>query len=217
MYRIKKILNYIKSIYYRYFKTIDTKLNKYDTYEEYVKHQLVKTQDPERVKLWLNDEWDIKCKGFLSIFNRHQKYISNCSNAICLGARTGQEVKVLRDMGIDATGIDLQEFPPFTIEGDIHDLKFEDGSFDLLFTNIVDHSLYPKIMVSEIERVLKVGGIAIIHFQVMIGVKEDNFTETKIFNEDSLKSYFKKSNLLENNTISNIHDPMDKELIFKRI
>lgn len=35
--------------------------------------------------------------------------------------------------------------------------------------------------------------------------------------EDSLKSFFKKSNLLKNNTISNIHDPMDKELFLKRI
>ena len=51
--------------------------------------------------------------------------MKDVKKGVCLGSRTGQEVKALIDLGIDAIGIDLVEFPPYTIVGDVHNMQFE--------------------------------------------------------------------------------------------
>ena len=35
-------------------------LNKYKNYSDYIKHQKDKTTNPEKIKMWLGEEWDIK-------------------------------------------------------------------------------------------------------------------------------------------------------------
>jgi len=53
------------------------------------------------------------------------------------------------------TGIDHPE--------DIHELPYEDESFDLVFCNhVLEHTLSPAIVISEMRRVLKGEGIMII-------------------------------------------------------
>ena len=74
---------------------------------------------------------------------------------LCFGARTGQEVVALNEIGMEAKGIDIVPQEPYVIKGDIHDAPFVDDTFDFVFTNIVDHSIYPQKFMSEIERVLK--------------------------------------------------------------
>src|SRR3546814_7440693 len=88
----------------------------------------------------LGEEWRSKIDGFKSIFRRNDAVIQGCQKALCLGARTGQEVVALEELGLDAFGIDLVPCPPHVEAGDIHNLRFEDASFDLIFTNIVDRS-----------------------------------------------------------------------------
>ncbi len=68
-------------------------------------------------------------------------------------------------MGSDAIGIDICPHPPHVIEADMHDLPFEDETFDFIFSNVFDHALYPEKKVSEIERVLKKGGKVVLHIQ----------------------------------------------------
>lgn len=86
--------------------------HRYGRYEEYVAHQTEKTTDPDRVGRWLGAEWEVKLSGFKQVFERNKEYLAHASTALCLGARTGQEVKALIDIGIDATGIDLIAFHP---------------------------------------------------------------------------------------------------------
>ena len=128
-----------------------------------INKQLEKTLDPNRIKKWKGREWQIKVDGFRHLFKRNEEFLQNKKNSICLGARTGQEVFVLRELGLDSIGIDLVEFPPYTIKGDIHNLFYEDGIFDLVFTNILDHSLYLQKFISEMERVSTKGGIIILN------------------------------------------------------
>src|SRR3546814_1114234 len=97
----------------------------------------------------LGEEWRSKIGGFKSIFRRNDAVIQGCQKALCLGARTGQEVVALEELGLDAIGIDLVPCPPHVEAGDIHNLRFEDASFDLIFTNIVDHSIDPSKFFSE--------------------------------------------------------------------
>src|SRR3546814_7132925 len=111
----------------------------------------------------LGEEWRSKIGGFKSIFRRNDAVIQGCQKALCLGARTGQEVVALEELGLDAIGIDLVPCPPHVEAGDIHNLRFEDASFDLIFTNIVDHSIDPSKFFSEIERVCAPGGVIMIH------------------------------------------------------
>ena len=101
-----KKFNYFDKIFFQ--KNIIF-LNKYNEYADYLEHQN-KTMNPSKIKLWKGEEWEIKYIGFLEIFNRNKKYIANKNNVICLGARTGQEVKALIDLEIDAVGIDLVPF-----------------------------------------------------------------------------------------------------------
>lgn len=146
-------------------KKID--IRQYENYEEYVAHQKSKAPHGSDLHIALSkggSKWDDDCEGFRRIFTEHQELLDCRKKALCLGARTGQEVFVLQELGLtDTIGIDLNDDPPLVIEGDVHDVPFEDNSFDFVFSNIFDHVLYPEKFVSEIERVLSPGGYCMLH------------------------------------------------------
>ena len=153
----------------------------YDNYEDYIKFQKQKTEDPTKRKKWLNEEWRSKIDGFKHEFSRLSNFLTHDKRCLCLGARTGQEVVALNELGLsDVVGIDIVPNEPHVILGDIHNLGFEDNSFDFIYTNIIDHSVDPQKMISEAERVMKVGGIMMI--QVQVGIHQDEYTEFMIDN-----------------------------------
>lgn len=186
----------------------------YSRYDEYVARQKEKTLDPERVKNWLGDKWDEKVDDFRRIFEADAEYVKGRRNALCLGARTGQEVKALRDMGVSAIGVDLVAFEPYTEEGDVHDLKYADESFDLLFSNIFDHCLYPDRFCSEMERVTQPGGVIIL--QLQIGRKMDEYAETLVYDPKKVIGLFKQVKVRENREIHHDFDLMNWEVILEK-
>lgn len=210
--------NLIKKIYYKFLsKFIDGKIkifNRHSSYEDYVKKQIEKTLDPKRISRWKGVEWQTKIDGFESLFKRNEEYITNKKKALCLGSRTGQEVFVLRKLGMEAIGIDLVEFPPYTIKGDIHNLFYEDGIFDLVFTNILDHSLYLQKFISEMERVSTNRGIIILNIQE--NMTFDDYSENIINDSKPIIELFKNSSLLKSRKIKNTFDGMNRELIFEK-
>lgn len=213
-----KFKNVLKRIYFLFFsRLIDGKIkiyNRHKTYEDYVNKQIEKTLDPNRIKKWKGVEWQIKVDGFRHLFKRNEEFLQNKKNSICLGARTGQEVFVLRELGLESIGIDLVEFPPYTIKGDIHNLEFDDGKFDLIFTNILDHSLYLEKFISEMERVCIKDGIIILNTQENIPV--DDYSENVINDPEPIIKMFKNSTLIINREIKDTFDQMNRELIFKK-
>jgi SAM-dependent methyltransferase len=184
------------------------------SYEDYISLQLEKTLDSDRIKKWKNEEWDIKFNGFIKMFNRHNEIINSSKTSLCLGARTGQEVAALRFLGIDSIGVDLVEFPPYTIVGDIHNLPFEDNVFDLAFTNIYDHILYPEKFSIECSRVIKKSGYFILH--ISLGFDPDQFSVNFIYDEKQIIKLFQEAGfkLFKSGVISNDYDSMNYELIF---
>ncbi len=199
-------------------KFLDGKIvihNRHKNYQEYLDKQLEKTLDPLRIEKWKGDEWQIKVDGFRHIFKRNEEFLKNKKEAICLGARTGQEVHVLRELGLNCVGIDLVDFPPYTIKGDIHNLQFEDSKFDLIFTNIVDHSLYLEQFISEMERVCVDGGIMILN--ILQNQPGDDYSENVINDTEPLIKMFKNSVVIKNRKINNYFDPMNRELVLKKI
>ncbi len=69
----------------------------------------------------------------------------------------------MQDVGLDPTGVDLVPCPPLVVEGDVHDLPFADESFDFIFSNIFDHALKPAVYMAEAQRVLRPGGLFLLH------------------------------------------------------
>lgn len=189
---------------------------KYATYDDYINHQKVKTTDPVRREKWLGKEWQWKIDVFTDNFSR----LSNVglipkSKCICLGARTGQEVVALSNLGYNALGIDIVPYEAAgVVLGDIHDLKYDDNSFDFAFTNIFDHSIYPQKFVSETERVLKPGGLAL--FQLQLNCESDEYAENDISHGNDVINLFKNSKIIWNQRIPNDKYFMNWEILMKK-
>ena len=165
-------------------------------YQKYIEWQKRKTTNPVKRFKWLNLEWDSKINEFKVLFSDCE-VLKECKNALCVCARTGQEVQALKDMGIDATGIDLVPCEPLVIEGDMHNIPFEDNSFDFVFSNSFDHSFNPQKFIKEMERVSRKYILLLIY----VGDADDDYTQTvtkfphevtSLFNFDVIKSREKK-------------------------
>ena len=193
------------------------KIHAYNNYDEYLNHQKTKTLDPVRRKKWLNEEWDLKVRGFKEIFSNLTKAIRPGQRALCLGARTGQEVVALHELGVKAIGIDIVPHDDFVIEGDMHNLQFEDNSFDFVFSNVFDHSLYPEKKIAEIERVLKVGGHCMIQFLIKIPDAHDEYSENEVDNIDhDVLTLFEQSKIVHSRSIARNFAGMNWEIVMQK-
>ena len=182
----------------------------------YVQHQKKKTTNPEKISVWKNEEWDIKLNGFKEIFSRYIDIIDLQGKCIGLGARTGQEIAALRELGfLDATGVDLVPFPPYTIEGDFHNLPFTDQSVSFIYSNAVDHVRVPELWAKEIHRILLPGGYLLLNLQ--IGTAQDEYTVFEISNiSKDLMPLFRDYEVVVNKEIPpNVH-AMNWEVLFKK-
>ena len=186
-------------------------------YSSYINKQKEKTTDPVRIKKWFNEEWQIKLDGFKNIFEQYLDIFDKDGKCLCLGSRTGQEVVALRELKFeDSIGIDIVPFEPYTIQGDFHNLLFEDNSVSLVYTNTVDHVKHPEIWSKEIDRVLKVGGYVLMNLQ--INMPPDEYTVFEVNNvlDDFLGPYFAGYYCLENKSIpQNVH-AMNWEVLLKK-
>ena len=208
---LKKTLKYYYKLFYPKLRV----LKRYSNYDDYVKKQKEKTLDQIRIKRWTGEEWHIKLQGFRELFKRNFVVINAAKNCICLDARTGQEVAILQELGKNAMGIDLVEFPPLTVEGDIHNLSYPDSTFDFVFTNIFDHSLYPDKFIFEMERVCQPGGFIPINLQLFS--KGDDYSENIINDPKELINLFKHSKLFYSRSITNTFDEMNWEVAMQKI
>lgn len=115
------------------------------------------------------------------------KFVDIGKTALCLGARLGGEVQAFLDNGILAVGVDLNpgDNNPYVLYGDFHQLVFPDQSFDIVYTNSLDHALDLKKVISEMIRVLKPFGHAIIESKG--GTQEPGFRPAKSDSYDCME------------------------------
>ena len=188
----------------------------FDSYKEYINFQKEKTLDQNKRLKWLNDEWDEKVNYFDNIFKKlfNEINLDIKSKCLCIGARTGQEVHALQNLGFSAVGIDIVECKPLVEIGDMHNLKYSDNSFDFVFSNILDHSLYPDKSINEIERVLKKNGCAFL--QITIGEATDKYGVTEIKSEKDIIKLFKKSEIIFNRSIKHYSIAQNWEILSKK-
>ncbi len=137
----------------------------YESYEEYLVHQrqkldvMIKSGHgfPNAVVAEYRRRFYRRFRHLLWLLPRD-------ATIVCLGARQGTEVEVMRDLGFrNAHGIDLNPGPenPLVRPGDFHHLENEDASVDLVYTNSVDHAFDLDDFFREHTRVLKPQGYAL--------------------------------------------------------
>ncbi|OEL33904.1 hypothetical protein BAE44_0005073 [Dichanthelium oligosanthes] len=143
--------------------------SRYGSYDDYLRHQLNKTLDPRLRRVWATRDWRRKVSAFARLFAslQNEGLLTNASRALCVGARLGQEVAALRQVGVaDAVGIDLAPAPPLVVRGDFHAQPFGNDTFDFEFSNVFDHALYPSRFAAEVQRTLRPGGVVVLHVAV---------------------------------------------------
>ena len=186
------------------------KFTDYANYEEYLSHQKSKAPHGSDLHTSLSKGgslWESDCEGFRRIFTNHKKLLDSLNKGLCLGARTGQEVVVLQELGLlNTIGIDLNDDPPLVIEGDVHDVPFEDNSFDVL---------HPEKFISEVERVLVPGGYFLLHVDSKPG--GDNWNANILYDVKYPISLFKRNIEVIKNERLDIGMPWPDftELLFK--
>ena len=151
------------------------KYRKYNSYEEYVEHQ--KKKLPFFIR-WLSERGGGSRTRYKNFKIRLQPLVSiiKGKKVLCLGARTGEEVKAFRKLGFTETvGIDLNPGSgnKYVVRGDFHNLSYQDGSFDGVYSNAFDHAWDLKVVSTEVYRVLKPGGILAIDLSLFLGIDRD--------------------------------------------
>ena len=131
-----------------------TRKREYVDYKAYKEHQIEKTNDPvKRKRRAARREKDlIKFAKWFEPLKR--TCLKNGGKALSLGSWMGTEVEALKHLGFDAVGIDLVPYPPLVLKGDFHKLRFKDSSFQLVYSNAVDHVYDLDRFVAEVSRVL---------------------------------------------------------------
>jgi len=145
---------------------------KYKNYKEYLFHQRQKLKIGlnKKIKKFMPEYFSRNVKSFKGRFKKIKVHIKG-EKILCLGARLGSEVVAFREMGyIDTIGIDINPGPnnPYVIKGDFHNMKFEDDSFDTIYSNCIDHSWDIRMLSKEISRVLRPGGRLILEIDHLI-------------------------------------------------
>lgn len=152
----------------KWHRTTGLSTRTYENYEQYVAHQKSKL-------LEIGGEAFVDPQKAVDQFRRRFSGIGRLrenATVLCLGARRGEEVQALREMGHFALGIDLEpgKGNAYVVTGDFHDIRFGDTTVDAVYVNCLDHALDIDRIVAEVRRILKPGGIFIV--DIVYGFEE---------------------------------------------
>lgn len=146
---------------------------KYNNYQQYLDHQRGKLS---KKLAYFQETSEKRLEGFIKRLRDISPKIPG-NKVLCLAARLGEEVKAFRELGhSDAIGIDLNPGPDneYVIEGDFHNIPFEDGIFDGVYCNCIDHAWDLRKVSIESERVLKPNGILVLDIPFVQPYKKYN-------------------------------------------
>jgi SAM-dependent methyltransferase len=135
----------------------------YKNYDEYIAKQISKLNGkPNQI-----EKFDVGIHGTLrKVLGGmvRNAVIPSSGNVLCLAARLGGEVRAFLNLGFFAIGIDLNpgHESKYVLHGDFHHVQFADSSIDVIYSNSADHALELNTFISEIWRLLKPDGHAII-------------------------------------------------------
>ena len=111
-------------------------------------------------------------------------------SVLCIGCRNGNELDYIRLKGAGSVvGIDVISTRQDILVMDMHELKFPDNSFDVVYTcHSFEHAYDPMKVGQEIARVLRPGGI--IAIEVPVNYKVSGVDRFDYANKDGVKRNF---------------------------
>lgn len=127
--------------------------NREYSYNNYLKGQLDRSlQKSADGTKFLNTEFTVLISDFIQD--------KNCK-VICVGCRSGEEIDVFHQIGLmNIIGIDLMSNRPDVLVMDMHELQFDERSFDVIFSShSFEHAFYPQKVSKEFIRIGKDGTI----------------------------------------------------------
>jgi SAM-dependent methyltransferase len=176
-----------------------TRVKTYKTYKEYIYNQMEKTSRPETREMCEKIRKE-RIDEFYKMFKKTLKFVNDTNYALCIGARYGEESEAAKKIFDKVEAIDLVECPPLVKIGDMHNLEFPNKTFDLVYTNSLDHSFNPHRVIEECYRVLKPKGILVVDIKYKDkGIYEVIRFDDKIKFKKLFSSYFelaKEENLI---------------------
>lgn len=133
----------------------------YASYAEYAEHQASKLATMGDEKLREHHE---RLRGALRDGLVASGIVCRNRVVLCMGARTGAEVEAFLARGAFAVGVDLNPGPDnrFVLAGDFHGTVFPTGAVDIVYTNAIDHTFDPALLLAEARRLLRPGGLFIV-------------------------------------------------------
>ena len=149
------------------------KYKSYESYDQYLEHQKHGMKHKGESVIFGRFNRDVE--RFKGNFKELDWLLKDKKKAICLGARSGAEVKALRDLGIDAIGIDVEPGTnnKYVEYGDFHDIQYNDKLFNIIYTNVLDHVYDLPRCLDEIKRIMTDDGVFIL--EVVAGYEEDGW------------------------------------------
>lgn len=89
-----------------------------------------------------------------------KKLLNHSAKSLCVGEGSGSAVLALKDIGFnDVIGVGQHRFFSLRSKEFVYQLDFKDQSFDFVFSRDLEKYSVPALLVLEIERVLRPGGI----------------------------------------------------------
>ena len=148
----------------------------YKDYNKYLKHQSKKLDIGmgKKIKKFMPERVKDEASSFKKRINGFIRYIKG-NDVLCLGARLGGEVLAFRELGFkNSIGIDINPGPDneYVIKGDFHDMPFKNNSFDIVYSNSIDHAWSLRKLSKEINRVLRKDGILVLEIDHLLKKKE---------------------------------------------
>lgn len=120
--------------------------------------------------------------------------IDSSAKALCVGEGSAPAVYALRDLGfVNAFGVHKHPFFSLKHKRMVYELEYAENSFDFVFSGDLDKVSVPAIVVLEIERVLKPGGIG----AILVGLNSLNANSL-------IRSAMPVSSLLKNSNIVHV-------------
>ncbi len=172
-------------------------IKKYDCYDSYLAHQCSKLNKKLATptgKVWLERHEKVYyefVKIVLKSLAIKSTYDYQGKNCLCVGARGESEVRAFIDMGCIAIGIDLYPTPNncYVVTGDVARIQYNENSFDIVYTNALDHFLLIDQSLQNIKRVLRPDGMFLLVTGTPDGAKDDLYASTYWDSEEALETY----------------------------
>lgn len=102
----------------------------------------------------------LRCSIFINLVSKVLNVKGIASVLIIGSGKVGRGCESLYENNVGITGVDIYASPTTDYICDAHNLPFKDDSFEgVWIQSVLEHVVLPEVVVLEINRILKVGGI----------------------------------------------------------